>query len=87
MVASWAGGLMGRRSVDLLALRLAFERSGLSVTVTEPAKPDPPEIVTVTKRDPPEPDPPRCHWVLRWPHEPVAKVAWDYDPWSKERLK
>jgi hypothetical protein len=33
------------------------------------------------------PDPPRVQWVPPWQREPVAMVRWDYDPWSKERLR
>jgi hypothetical protein len=32
------------------------------------------------------PDPPRAQWVAPYHREPVVKIAWDYDPWSKDRL-
>ena len=96
LVASWAGNLMGRRYIDLLALRLAFERSGTVLPVAEPdppaAPPCEPPLDTVTVTIPDEmlgvvPDPPRAQWVTR-SHGPVGRVVpWDYDPLSPERLK
>jgi hypothetical protein len=87
VASRWQVDLMARRYVDLMALRAAFQRSGLPVAEPATVTPaPPPDTVTVTKRDPPEPDPPRCRWVTGW-REPEQRPGWDYNPWSKERLK
>jgi hypothetical protein len=95
LVAAGAGVLMARRSlIDLMTLRLAFERSGKSVPVpvADPASPPlPPETVEAlenpTAAEPDEPNRGKIEWVVR-PHvAPVGRINWDYNPWSRERLK
>jgi hypothetical protein len=87
---------MARRSlVDLMELRLAFERSGRTVPVAAQdvpsAPPDPPAdepLQIVTDAEPvDEPNRGKLEWVTR-PHAvPVGRINWDYDPLSKERLR
>jgi hypothetical protein len=91
-----AEALMPRRSlIDLMTLRLAFERSGKSVPVpvAEPALPPlPPEppadeaLGILTEADLDEPNRGKIEWVVR-PHVAPVGRDWDYNPWSRERLK
>jgi hypothetical protein len=88
---------MPRRSlIDLMTLRLAFERSGKSVPVpvAEPALPPlPPEppaeaLESPTEADLGEPNLGRIEWVDRPPSLPVQRrLDWDYNPFSAKRLR
>jgi hypothetical protein len=90
MVETWAGVLMARRSfIDLMELRLAFERSGRTVPVaaqeSPPAPPDPPvEALEIpTEAEPDEPNRGTLAWVAK-PHAvPGGRIDWDYDPWRR----
>jgi hypothetical protein len=89
---------MARRSlIDLMTLRLAFERSGKSVPVpvAEPALPPlPPEppadeaLGILTEADLDEPNRGKIEWVDRPPSLPVQRrLDWDYNPFSAKRLR
>jgi hypothetical protein len=72
------------RAIGLQELKLAFERAG---TVLPAAEPPAPEAPVERAHRIIEPDPPRCQWVSPYHREPVELVRWEYDPWSKERLR
>jgi hypothetical protein len=85
-----------RRSlVDLMALRIAFERSGRVVAVpvaaqaSPPPPPEPPvEALEIpTEAEPVEQDRAKAAWVPRPHGVSVGRIDWDYNPWSKERLR
>jgi hypothetical protein len=84
---------MAKRSfIDLLELRLAFERSGRTVPVaaqeSPPAPPDPPADEPLqTEAELAEPNLGKIEWVARPCGVPVGRINWDYNPWSRERLK
>jgi hypothetical protein len=90
LVAAGAGVLMGRRSlIDLMALRIAFERSGRVVAVAEPAStrefPELPAKASEspTEADLDEPDRGKVQWVTRTPVAATGRFDWDYDPWRR----
>ena len=83
------------RTIGLQDLKLAFERAQIPCPLPAPdhhpehdhSGPDqdhdiPAELLISL------PDPPRVQWRRSEP-EPgvVTGVRWDYDPWSKERLR
>jgi hypothetical protein len=81
------------RAIGLRDLRQAFERAGTVLPAAPPAPLPAPPAPDPADDIPPEllislPDPPRVQWRRSEP-EPgvVTGVRWDYDPWSKERLR
>jgi hypothetical protein len=87
-----AEALMGRRSlVDLMALRIAFERSGKAVpVVAQESPPDPPvEALEIpTEAGPDEPNRGSLAWVAMPPSLPVQRrIDWDYNPFSPDRMR
>jgi hypothetical protein len=85
---------MARRSfIDLMELRLAFERSGRTAPVAAQVSPPPPPAPPVeasefpTEADLDEPNLGKIEWVARPCGVPVGRINWDYNPWSRERLK
>ncbi len=83
------------RTIGLQDLRLAFERTGAVLPAAPPAAPPAP-LPAPPPPDPADdipaellvdhPDTPRCQWISPWLRDPVVRIDWDYNPWSKERL-
>jgi hypothetical protein len=91
VAAHWAGFLMARRRslVDLMALRIAFERSGRVLPIAAQASPHPPpdppadEALEFPTEELAAPNRGKLEWVTRAPAATTGRFDWDYDPWRR----